>query len=70
MTELTVEIAASRDLQTNFRSDATFVAFEPDFGTPSLSALLVKHAAHALGIEWLPALVEMTSLGEGGCDLP
>ena len=36
---------------------------------PSLSALLVKHTEHALGIERLPTLIEMTSLGEGGCDL-
>ena len=34
-----------------------------------VAALLVKHAAHAFWVEWLPTLIEMTSLGEGACDL-
>ena len=33
------------------------------------ASLLVKHAAHALWVERLPAPIEMTGLGEGGCDL-
>ena len=38
------------------------------FGSSRL-CLLRHHSDDAFRIEWLPTLIEMTSLGEGGCDL-
>ena len=38
-------------------------------GRHATRTYLSHHRDDAFWIEWLPMLVEMTSLGEGGCDL-